>query len=97
VNRQAIPYGGPWNCADRHEAWDGLDVDLILIDLGYRPEPRRSWRPMFFEAPPRHAGHHPPSPSDAVKQEEEAPIMPSDLDPEEAFRLALEASVVEED
>jgi hypothetical protein len=32
-----------------------------------------------------------------VKQQEEAPIMPPDLDPEEAFRLALEASMAEED
>jgi hypothetical protein len=33
----------------------------------------------------------------AVKQEGEAAIMPPDLNPEEAFRLALEASMVEED
>jgi hypothetical protein len=97
VGRQAVPFGGPWNIADRHEAWEGLDVDLILADLGYRPEPRRSRRPAFFGAPPRRTGLRSPSPPDDVKQEEEAPIMPPDLDPKEAFHLALEASMVEED
>jgi hypothetical protein len=39
------------------------------------------------------------SPLGDVKQqeEEEAPIMPPDLDPKEAFRLVLEASMAEED
>jgi hypothetical protein len=32
-----------------------------------------------------------------VKQEKEEAIMPPDLDPKEAFRLALEASMAEED
>jgi hypothetical protein len=108
VNRQAIPYAGPWNRGRLHEAWDGLDVDSVLSNLGYHPEPCRAQRPAFFGAQPhtRRGVVRSSLPPVAVKQEEEAAtmkqeeeaaIMPPDLDPEEAFCLALEASMVEED
>jgi hypothetical protein len=72
VNRQAVPYAGPWNRGGRHEAWDGLDVDNVLADLGYRPEPRRARRPTFFGMPMRATRCRPFAVAlAAVKQEEE--------------------------
>lgn len=32
MNHHATPELGPWNRVGRHQAWAGLDVDMVLAD-----------------------------------------------------------------
>ena len=94
VNRAAVPYGGPYNAAGRHEVWDGLDVDDMLASYGYMPDSGRRRAPRrvaYFGAPPRAVDAPPLSRPATVKEED--PVQPPEINEDEDVRLAEVRSV----